>query len=484
MLFNSLEFILFFLPLSLIVYFLLNRLGAISASRAWLVACSFFFYGWWDYKYVPLLAASALFNYFCGAYMGKNDGPAARRALILAVTANLLLLGYFKYVDFFLENSAAAFGAEFSPAAIALPLAISFFTFTQIAYLVDAHNKTAREYSMSNYALFVTFFPHLMAGPIIHHGEMMPQFESPSNKRLDWNNLTAGAYLFGVGLFKKVAIADAAADWANAGFAAAGALSLVEAWVASLSYTVQIYFDFSGYTDMALGAALMFNIKLPENFASPYKAISVRDFWQRWHMTLSRFLRDYVYIPLGGNRSGSGRVLFNLMAVFLIGGLWHGAGWTFLAWGFLHGIAMSVERLWRGAGLQMPRPLAWFLTFNFINATWVFFRAESIADALGILRAMVDFGSITLPTQLIELMPALGSIATAAPLAAVADGTLMGLVETALFLAFSLFVALCFKNSNEMSTRRMRLVFILTVAFALQSVLFYQYPSEFLYFRF
>ncbi len=252
-----------------------------------------------------------------------------------------------------------------------------------------------RTYAFWDYVLFVSFFPQLIAGPIVHHAEMMPQFESVKNRRKDYAHIAAGLFIFSIGLFKKAVIADTFAVWANHGFDMAEKLNMAEAWVTSLSYTFQLYFDFSGYTDMAIGIALLFNIKLPVNFNSPYKARSIRDFWQRWHMTLSHFLKVYVYIPLGGNRLGENRTFLNLLATFFLAGIWHGAGWSFVLWGLLHGAAMVVHSLWRNTGLKMHGWLAWFVTFNFLNLSWVIFRAKEFDDALKVYSGMF-FGDIVL----------------------------------------------------------------------------------------
>ena len=323
--------------------------------------------------------------------------------LALGVSLNLGLLGYFKYADFFLQNVSLAFGAEFPLLNLALPLAISFFTFQQIAYLVDSYRMGTMEYDFLNYSLFVSFFPQLIAGPIVHHQEMMPQFMRLKNSLLNWSNVAAGLFIFCIGLFKKTVIADSFAIWANAGFDAAQPLGFLDAWATSFSYTFQLYYDFSGYTDMAIGAALIFNIRLPINFNSPYKAVDIRDFWRRWHITLSRWLRDYVYIPLGGNRKGGLLTYQNILLTFLLGGLWHGAGWTFVAWGVMHGLAVAVHRFWTDLGFRLPAALGWFITFMFVNATWVFFRAESFNKALGILKAMAGLNGFALSfTQSVE----------------------------------------------------------------------------------
>ncbi len=408
MLFNSYEFIFLFLPITFFVYFLLNRRRLTIASKCWLVAASLFFYGWWNIRYLPLILGSILFNYAIGIALERSGqkeikrlfqgSPLSRKILCaVGITGNVALLGYFKYVDFFIANINYLAAWKMTLLHMVLPLGISFFTFTQIAFLVDAYKRAVKEYDLLNYFLFVTFFPHLIAGPIIHHKEMMPQFSRMKNKLLNYKHIAMGLFLFCLGLFKKVAIADNLAVWANNGFDTAQTLSFFEAWVTSLSYTFQIYFDFSGYTDMALGSALLFNLKLPVNFNSPYKSLNIQEFWRRWHMTLSRFLREYIYIPLGGNRGGETRTYCNLLITFLIGGLWHGAGWTFIFWGFLHGSAVILHGVWKKYDRHMNRAVAWFLTFNFVNATWVFFRAKTWGDALKVLKGMCGLAEIRLP---------------------------------------------------------------------------------------
>lgn len=399
MIFSSPKFILLFLPIAFLGYFFLNRIRLVLAGKAWLVAVSLFFYAFWNVAYLPLLLGSIFFNFAVGT--GLSPNPTVRRLrfsrrLVLAgsIAANLALLGYFKYTNFLVDNINAAFNVGYVLPQVLLPLGISFFTFTQIAYLVDSYRGEAKEYNFLNYALFVTFFPHLIAGPILHHREMMSQFESRWTLAVRYRNIVQGLFIFSVGLFKKVIIADTFAVWANDGFDSGITLDLFSAWATSLSYTFQLYFDFSGYCDMAIGASLLFNIWLPINFNSPYKAFDIQDFWRRWHITLSRYLRDYLYIPLGGNRCSTGRVYVNIMATFVLGGLWHGASWMFVIWGALHGAALVVHRAWSGLGLRMPKAMAWLLTFNFVNITWVFFRAKTLDDALRVIRGMTDINSI------------------------------------------------------------------------------------------
>jgi len=400
MLFNSFEFIFFFLPATLLVFFLLGRTRQNGLALAWLVGASLFFYAWWNPAYLGLLLGSMLFNYAVGVALAR--GRERRRVLLATgVAGNLLLLGYFKYANFFIDNLNLVTGAGFQVEKILLPLAISFFTFQQIAYLVDAHRGETHEYSFLHYCLFVTFFPQLIAGPIVHHREMLPQFAHTSLYRFHHEHLSVGLSIFIIGLFKKVVLADNLAHFATPVFNAAAngtVLTLFEAWTGALAYSFQLYFDFSGYSDMAIGLARMFGIRLPLNFHSPYKATSIIDFWRRWHMTLSRFLRDYLYIPLGGNRHGPSRRYLNLFITMLLGGLWHGAAWTFVFWGALHGLYLFINHAWRHLAqrrlsarwLQSRgyRLAAGALTFLAVVIGWVFFRAADTSSALQILTAM------------------------------------------------------------------------------------------------
>jgi len=397
LLFNSVEYIFFFLPITFFIYFFLLNKRLIVGAKGFLVFASLFFYSWWNPIYLPIILVSMLFNYTIGNVLSRDASHAKvskKSILIFGIIANLALLGYFKYADFFIENYNYIWNENVGLYNLALPLGISFFTFQQISYLVDSYRGETSEYDFLNYALFVTFFPQLIAGPIVHHKEMMPQFASRWNLVKRYKNIAIGLFVFSIGLFKKVVIADAFSTWATAGFDHAHSLNMIEAWATSLSYTFQLYFDFSGYTDMAIGAALLFNIKLPINFNSPYKALDIQDFWRRWHITLSHFLRDYIYIPLGGSRVSEPRVYANLLITFLLGGLWHGAGWTFVFWGFLHGAALVIHRIWKKLGFTMNKVLAWFITFNFINIAWVFFRAKDFGDAINIVKSMFDFHKI------------------------------------------------------------------------------------------
>ena len=455
MLFNSYGYLFLFLPLALAGYFALHRSSLMAL--AWLVAASLFFYAWWNPWHLPIVLGSMAFNFWVGRRILASNARK-RRWLWCGIGGNLLLLGAFKYTHFALGIVAGLSGWQLVIPQIALPLGISFFTFTQIAYLVDTARGEVREANPVHYALFVSFFPHLLAGPIIHHKEMMPQFADATNRLFNPANFARGLFLLALGLGKKVLIADPLGDAANAGFAGVDALNLAGAWTTTLAYTFQIYFDFSGYTDMALGAALMFNIRLPVNFNSPYLAGDIQDFWRRWHITLSRFLRDYLYIPLGGNQAADTRIAANIMVTFLLGGLWHGAGWTFIVWGALHGAAMVVQRFWSAVAKPMPQWLAWFVTFVFVNVAWVFFRAASLGDALALLSGMAG---------------GRGFVGTTT---AIAPCLLIG-------ICFGL--AICGANSNALAeqplTRRNAVLAVLALAAGLLSL---SQTSPFIYFNF
>jgi len=412
LLFNSFPFIFAFLPIVLVGFFALARISHRLAA-GWLTAASLVFYGWWDPAYIALLLGSICFNYLMGMRIARMHEAGkltrGRQLLALAIVTNLALLGYFKYAIFFV-STVQNLGFFSGPLPhVILPLGISFFTITQIAFLVDAHRGLAREYNPVHYMLFVTYFPHLIAGPILHHKEMMPQFDQRSTYRLNWDNIAVGLVMFLLGLFKKTVIADDMAGLATPAFNAAASgttLTLLEAWGAALAYTFQIYFDFSGYTDMALGASRMFGIILPLNFCSPYRASSIIDFWRRWHITLSRFLRDYVYISLGGNRTSVFGRYRNLMLTMLIGGLWHGAEWTFVFWGGLHGAYLIINHGWRSlrsrlakAALPGEHALATLITFLAVVVAWVFFRATDFHSAASILAGMAGQHGVVLPPQ-------------------------------------------------------------------------------------
>jgi alginate O-acetyltransferase complex protein AlgI len=411
MLFPTGEFLFLYLPVVAASFFLIARLAGARPAAFFLVLASLYFYASWRPVHTVLLLISIAINYGAGGLIltarVRGDAQRARMWLIAAVVVNLGLLGYFKYANFFLDTLNAVTEANVHLADIALPLGISFFTFTQIAYLADVHAGKAVERSPLRFALFVTYFPHLVAGPVLHHAQMMPQFAEPSTYVPRLHNMVLGFAFVVVGLAKKVLIADSFAPTANAVFDAAktGAIDMATAWSGVLSYTVQIYFDFSGYSDMAVGLSLLFNVRLPYNFNSPYKARSIIDFWRRWHITLSNFLRDYLYVPLGGNRKGKVRRYVNLALTMLLGGLWHGASWTFVIWGGLHGLYLVINHWWRWVQTRMgwarepgQKPnvvtfvLSSALTLLAVITAWVFFRAETFSGAMRFVMAMYGQG--------------------------------------------------------------------------------------------
>ncbi len=392
MLFNSQPFILLFLPLVLALYY------AVAAHRALrqsvVIVASLVFYGWWDVRFVPLLAGLTVANWVVAQAFGRWRRPAI---LLAGVAMNLAALGFFKYASFLAGNLAALIGQPAPRFDIVLPLGLSFFVFQKISYLVDLKRGDRHVYGFLDFCMFVIFFPQLIAGPLVRHNEIIPQFDLPPRRPQMWENLGRGLLLFVCGLVKKVALADTIAPFVDRMFHAAatgGPLGAAAAWAAAGTYALQIYFDFSGYSDMAIGLARMFGLVLPINFDAPYRAVSVRDFWRRWHITLSRFLRDYLYIPLGGNRRGAARQAVNVMVTMLLGGLWHGAGWTFVAWGGLHGAALAVNGAWNRAGWRLPQALGWAITLLFVLAAWVLFRAPDFATAGRMLWAMLGIEGI------------------------------------------------------------------------------------------
>ena len=404
-----------------------------------------------------------------------------KKLLLLGLLFNIGLLGYFKYVDFFISNMNFITNGKIDLLHLALPLAISFFTLQQIAFLIDSYGRLIKEKSFLDYTLFVVFFPQLIAGPIVHHKEMMPQFATIRNKLINYDNITRGVFAFSVGLFKKVIIADSFAQWASAGFASADKLNLIEGWITSLSYTFQLYFDFSGYTDMAIGIALLFNIKLPQNFNSPYQSTSIIEFWNRWHMTLTRFLTTYIYEPIvkSFGKFSFNRAMFATFVTMFIAGLWHGAAWTFVIFGILHGGAIVINHYWKKSKNKLPIYLAWFLTFNFLNLSFVIFRAENMQNAFDVFKAMF-FGDLVLPEKYFNFLPS--SICKFGFVFEHIDAKENVLV----FLILAFIVVLLMKNSTYLTenfkTTKQSLVF--SVVVFLVSIFMMSRVTEFLYFNF
>jgi D-alanyl-lipoteichoic acid acyltransferase DltB (MBOAT superfamily) len=425
LLFNSYIFIFCFLPIVILGFFICQKIKNQSISILWLISSSLFFYGWWNTKYLILIIISVLTNFALGLIIERTRSKVF---LILGLLFNIALIGYFKYANFFVDNINLFIGANIHLNKVILPLAISFFTFQQIAYLVDTYRGQAKQYQFLHYCLFVTFFPQLIAGPIVQHKEMMPQFKLGRFYSLRAKNLAIGVSIFAIGLFKKIVIADGISVYATPMFDAAEInvqLTFFEAWFGTLAYSMQLYFDFSGYSDMAIGLAQIFGLKLPVNFFSPYKALNIADFWRRWHITLSRLIREYLWDPISLNLTRLGfkyrlsSVSFFLLATivptlftFFWVGLWHGAGWNFIIFGLLHGSFIVIFNLWTKIKQNYPRvkiiknrhvvnSIAWIITFVSVLIGWVFFRAESFTGAKNIVLAMFGYNHITLSPYLL-----------------------------------------------------------------------------------
>lgn len=462
MLFNSYEFIVVFLPAVFVGYFLLGKKNP-QRAMCWIIFASLAFYGYWNWRYVPLLALSIIFNYLVGRLIFNRK---TKKWLVGGIIGDLTLLVYFKYAAFFISMINEIAGEKvFIIPSVFLPLGISFFTFTQIAYLIDVYRGEVRNASFCSYCEFVTIFPHLIAGPIINHRDMIPQFCSRITYSLNYDNVSKGVTLFILGLFKKVVIADSFSPWVNEYFSRPDGLQAVEAWLAALGYTFQLYFDFSAYSEMAVGLALMFNLHLPRNFDSPYQATSIIDFWRRWHMTLGLWVKNYLYIPLGGNRHGTIKKLRNLFFSMLIIGLWHGAGWTYVLWGGINGVYLIINHLWRLYGFSLPKIIAWGLTFISTVFAWVFFRAENIQGALSIIDSMISIGSMD--DIFISLHGQMG-------------------VRIRMVIAFMILLMVC-PNAQSLVERYFKpniYWLCLCVGIGLVSLFFFSHISDFLYFQF
>jgi len=400
MLFTSPEFIYFFLPFTLFFWWLLIRIGWHDEAQSLIVVCSVYFYGWWDMTFVPLLMGQTISNFYLGKMLAKHK---SKTLLVASLVYNIGVLAYFKYANFFIENWNELSSTNISLLHSVLPLGLSFFTFQVLAFLVDCYNGRANDFDLRRFAFSVSFFPHLIAGPILHYSDVMPQLRHRIS--FDARLFSQGLLLFTLGLFKKNVIADHIAEQVDPLFAADTALPFFESWTAAIGYGLQIYFDFSAYSDMAIGIGFLFGVTLPQNFNSPYQAKNIAEFWTRWHMTLSRFLRDYVYIPLGGNRFGFARGIVAATITMAIGGFWHGAAWTFVLWGLLHGLLIGIHRVWRQFELTMATPFAITLTFLSVTVAWVLFRAESLSHALSIWNGMVGGNGFTIPPIAIQSCP-------------------------------------------------------------------------------
>lgn len=405
MLFNSYIFVILLLPLSIFGFFILNKLKSPIWARAFLLGMSYWFYGYFNKKYLLLIISSVVINYIIYRFLLLNINRKINiMALGIGIIYNLGLLFIFKYYNFFIENINQIFQKDLPLHYLLLPLGISFFTFQQISFIIDTYKGKVEKHDISTYALFVTYFPQLIAGPIVTHDELIPQFNDQTRRKVDWHHIAQGSYIFVWGLAKKVLVADTFGNIVNWGYNNLFMLDSSNAIIVMLSYTIQIYFDFSGYSDMAIGIAKMMNIDLPLNFNSPYKAVTITEFWDRWHITLTRFFTKYIYIPLGGNRKGNIRTYINLMIVFLISGFWHGANWTFIIWGGLHGLFCIFVRCRKNFFEKIHPVLNWLFTFIFINFTWVIFRANSIADAMKFFAAVFSFNFTEINENIISCL--------------------------------------------------------------------------------
>jgi D-alanyl-lipoteichoic acid acyltransferase DltB (MBOAT superfamily) len=490
MLFNSYLFILAFLPIVLIGFTRLCRIDNKVLAKVWIILASWIFYGYYNHLYLLILIASIIFNYgFSRIILSNAMGERKDRAkwlTILAVVFNVAVLFYFKYFNFFIDSVNTIFDTNFFVGNIALPLGISFFTFQQISYVVDSYNMETVDYEFLEYCMFVSFFPQLVAGPIVLHDEIIPQFRERLNKyKVDWGLFQYGIVCFVIGLFKKVILADTLGQAVNIGYAIYQDLGTVDIWIIILGYTLQLFLDFSGYCDMATGIASMFGIRLPINFNSPYRSLSIKEFWNRWHITLNRFLTKYVYIPLGGNRNGSVRTCINLMVVFWISGIWHGANQTFILWGGLHGICIVLYRLCGNKWSKLPRLVQWVANFFVINLLWVFFRADTISQALKIIKRAFELNVGTnqslrnvftrMELRMVEqLIPGIKNMD-------------LDSVNLILFLGIGMIIALFVKPCVLWDSKGKKISILATLGIlvlAIWSVLSLSYVSEFLYFGF
>ena len=474
MVFSSFEFVLAFLPLLLAGYFILGRLKNPLYQKLCLIAASLFFYAFGSLRHLPLLLASLLLNWLCALLIQRSAARSRKAVLILGIVLNLLILGYYKYLNFFIENINQLSASEYSLHSIALPLAISFFTFQQIAWLLALYRGSISRAEPLDYLMYICFFPKLVMGPLAEPEELIPQFSQPSRRSFDADNFSSGLFIFCMGLFKKAVVADSLALFVDNGFALASP-GLAAAWLTSLSYTLQLYFDFSGYSDMALGAARMLNFELPFNFLSPYRSESVSQFWRRWHITLGRLLSSLVYRPLGGSRCGLGRCCVNLLLTFLVSGLWHGAAWTFVLWGLLHGLFCALERVFKAPLARLPhwlRVAGCFITVNFL---WVLFRAESFVQAADIYRGMFAFRR-----------PALGQLAELAFDGLINFPSIVDLAYVIGLVACCLFVVFRCKNSAQWleSFRPTGLRLLAAVLMFTLSLMCMSRESIFIYFNF
>ena len=476
MLFNSFEFIFLFLPITVLTYYVLAKRLSVEVALVFLLFASLYFYGYWNPVYLVLIVASIIVNFFLGRRIGIASTTRKKTWLVAGIVLNLGLLGYYKYFNFFISNVNAVLDVGWNTEKIILPLAISFFTFQQISYLVDAYNDKCKEYNFLHYSLFVCFFPQLIAGPIVHHKEMLPQFFQKENLSPKLINFAVGISIFALGFFKKTVIADSLSVYVSPTFDTQDSVDLIQAWGASLAYTFQLYFDFSGYSDMAVGCARLFGITLPVNFFSPYKSTSIVEFWRRWHITLSRFLRDYLYIALGGNKNGSFQRYRNLFLTMLLGGLWHGAGWTFVIWGMLHGFYLVINHAWRWVLKALnwaPKSrgyfaFSWLITFVAVVFSWVYFRAPSLQRANDIVLAMLGQNGATIPSGIAYRIGTIRHVLNELGIG-VGEGSGSLLMGNTIWVILAAFIAMVLPNSAQMFSKQNGVLFEKSGAFPIQN---------------
>lgn len=471
MLFNSYEFIFIFLPVAIIGYFLLGKKQDNKLANIWLILASLFFYSYWNINYLPLLLISIVINYIISGYIiknRKNNKLLSKKIFYIGIIFNAGLLCYYKYMDFLIENINFITGSNFNLLYIILPLGISFFTITQLVYLVDCYEGVAKDHNFLSYVLFVVFFPHLLAGPILYHKPMMKQFENPINRLINWENMTLGFSLFIIGLAKKVIIADTLSAYVGIGFSDTQSLTLIDSWLTAIAYMMQLYFDFSGYSDMAVGIAKMLNIKIPINFNSPYKAKNLIDFWSRWHMSLTTVITNYLYTPIlmSFKKITFVKAMYATFVAMFIAGIWHGAGWTFIIFGTMHAIGLVINHIWKHYKLLMPKILSYLITMLWVLLAFVFFRAESIHDAFNIIQAMFGLHGIILNGQ---------------------EMVLTEKTTLVIFLIVAIILSIFGKNSNEFinSIKYNKYVYImLGIILFIVLKLMLSISTEFLYFQF
>ncbi|MCR5398389.1 MAG: MBOAT family protein [Lachnospiraceae bacterium] len=486
MLFNSYYFLIYFLPIVLILYYGAHRIGLHKCALAVLSVGSFVFYAYDNVYYLALLAGSILINWCVSYIINKsNKEPLRRFLMVIGIITDIGVIFYFKYYDFFISNMNALFKADFNLRHIVLPLGISFFTFQQISYLADTYKGETAEYTFIEYVAFVSFFPQLVAGPIVLHSELIPQYRDESRWKMSADRVASGLYVLAIGMFKKVIIADKFGQVVTWGWLDTSSRTGIDMLLVSLFYTFQLYFDFSGYCDMAIGIAKLFSLDLPVNFNSPYKAVSINDFWKRWHMTLTRFLTNYIYIPMGGNRKGKIRTYINILIVFLVSGIWHGANWTFILWGVIHGVLQVINRMCKKTWDRVPKAVAWFVTFMIVNFLWIMFYAPSVTEGLFVWRRIFDFSDMHISNEIFSLFimnevnTVLGMLG---PLGALSAAHYQWYMIAYLILSFV--ICLCCKNLHEEKFVPTKGKAVVSALLLIWAVISFSGVSTFLYFNF